>query len=321
MTKSFEVRALALIEAGEADALFRLAFGTFLGLSDPMTFRPGASIFAHRLAMYPDGVFAIEQAGQLIGAAIANRWGKVGVVGPVVVTPHQWQHGVGRALVDRTVARLEEWGCDALRLVTFPHSPRHLRFYQRYDFWPASLSASMALSVSTDGKIGTSRSRVELLSYLSESEAAARLKSCADLAACAEPGLDLTSECRLMRNGDSGDVVLVMTGDDVDGFAVCAAGKGSEAGEGNCIIKAAIVGRSDESSDRTLSDLIHAASGYAFDRGLVTLFATVSTGNLDTYKAMLDLGFVVCTNQIIMNHPPLVGRSHGPKLHALLDLR
>lgn len=318
---SSPVRALGADEAAAADTLFRMAFGTFLGLPDPLAFRPGAAIFAHRLAMYSDGVFAIEQDGRLVGAAVANCWGKVGVVGPVVVAPSHWKHGVGRLLVDRVMACLAGWGCTAIRLATFPHSAGHLRLYQRYDFWPASLTASMVLASGTLARSNGLQSKTELLSRLSEADARQRLQSCAALAARAEPGLDLTAECGLMRDGAAGDVVLLTTGGEVDAFAVCAAGSGSEAGDDHCMVKLAIAGGAPAVPSAGLGELMAAASAYASGRGLARLSATVSTGDLDTYKAMLALGFVATTHQIVMDCPPRAAGRPAREIHVLQDLR
>lgn len=317
----FAIRGLRPNEADEADKLFRMAFGTFLGLPDPLAFRPGASIFAHRLAMYPEGVFALEQDGRLVGAAVANRWGKVGVVGPVVVAPSHWKHGVGRVLIDHVLERLAEWGCSAMRLATFPHSTGHIRLYQGYGFWPAFLSASMVLPCDAFTPDSALRSRVELLSQLSAENASRRLRACAELAGNAEPGLDLTSECQLMRAGAAGEVLLLTSERGLDGFAVCAAGNGTEGGDGNCMIKAAVATAPPASADVALTDLVKAACGYASDRGLSKLMLTLNTRDLDTYKAMLALGFVTATHQIIMDRPPRPTDRPRPACHVLLDLR
>jgi GNAT superfamily N-acetyltransferase len=319
-TKPFALRALKLEEAAEADTLFRQAFGTFLRLPNPLAFRPGASIFAQRLAMYPDGVFAVEEGGRLVGAAVANRWGKIGVVGPIVVAPSHWQHGVGRLLIDRIMARLIDWRCDRMRLATFPQSPGHIRLYQRYGFWPGSLSASMAQPSGALASGNGLRSRTELLSRLSAADALRHLNSCVALAGRAESGLDLTSECVLMGGGETGDVVLLMIGNEVEAFAVCAAGEGSEGGSDHCMVKLAIAGARGVPA-AGLSDLLAAVSAYAADRGLSRVSATVSTGDLKTYQEMLALGFVATTHQIVMDCPPRMAAPPDREIHVLQDLR
>jgi GNAT superfamily N-acetyltransferase len=320
VTVPIDARSLRPSEADAADRLFRLAFGTFLGLPDPMSFRPGAAIFPHRLATYPDGAVAVYEDDELIGAAIANRWGQVGVIGPVVVAPSHWNRGVGRILVNRTVAQLEEWGCKSVRLATFPHSAGHLRFYQRYGFWPTWLSASMMLPVNALEAPGKAIFRTELLSRLANSDASNIIASCAELSAQAEAGLDWTAECVHLLNSRAGDVVALIADERVVGFAICATGDGSEAGSGNCLIKAALVRDLAGDPVMTVGGLFAAVSAFASSLGLTNLIATVSTGNLATYRAMLANGFVAQIHQIVMSRSTAAKKSDS-NIHVFEDLR
>ncbi|MGD1714017.1 hypothetical protein [Dapis sp. BLCC M172] len=53
-------------ELPKADRIFRLAFGTFLGLQDPMKFS-GNTNYMQRWYAYPKAAFAAEIDGQLVG--------------------------------------------------------------------------------------------------------------------------------------------------------------------------------------------------------------------------------------------------------------
>jgi hypothetical protein len=51
-----------------ADRIFRLAFGTFLGLADPMTFFGDADYVRTRLLADPSGALAAKtNSGELVG--------------------------------------------------------------------------------------------------------------------------------------------------------------------------------------------------------------------------------------------------------------
>uniref|UniRef100_A0ACD5GND0 Uncharacterized protein n=1 Tax=Desertifilum tharense IPPAS B-1220 TaxID=1781255 RepID=A0ACD5GND0_9CYAN len=77
------VRLLQESELQEADRIFRLAFGTFIKLADPMQFCGDAGYFHHRWKTDPSAAFAAEVDGQLVGSIIAVNWGSFGYFGTV----------------------------------------------------------------------------------------------------------------------------------------------------------------------------------------------------------------------------------------------
>ncbi len=84
-------RPLREADLPEVDRIFRLAFGTFIGYPDPLSFAAGHTIqIGPRFRHNPDGMFVAEVGGRLAGSAIANRWGSVGFFGPLTVHPEFW---------------------------------------------------------------------------------------------------------------------------------------------------------------------------------------------------------------------------------------
>jgi hypothetical protein len=64
-----------------------MAFGTFLGLPDPMTFAGDADYIRTRWRAAPEAALTAEIDGQVVGSNFATRWGSVGFLGPLTVDP------------------------------------------------------------------------------------------------------------------------------------------------------------------------------------------------------------------------------------------
>jgi len=93
-----KVRPLIERDLAEADRIIRLAFGTFLGLADPLTVW-GDSDFAYtRFAAAPEAALAAEVDGKLVGSNFATGWGSVGFFGPLSVEPRLWEQKVAQHL-------------------------------------------------------------------------------------------------------------------------------------------------------------------------------------------------------------------------------
>jgi GNAT superfamily N-acetyltransferase len=101
-----------------ANRIFRLAFGTFLSLPDPMAFGGDSDHVVSRWRAEPEGAVATELDGELVGSNFASRWGSVGFFGPLSVRPELWDKGVARRLLQRTMDLFAEWGTRQLGLFT-----------------------------------------------------------------------------------------------------------------------------------------------------------------------------------------------------------
>src|SRR6185295_3756911 len=95
-TPDITVRPLHETELSTADSIMRLAFGTFIGLPDPMAFMGDASYVRTRWLANPQNAFAAEVAGEVIGSNFATNWGSVGFFGPLTVRPDFWDRGVAK---------------------------------------------------------------------------------------------------------------------------------------------------------------------------------------------------------------------------------
>ncbi|HLJ76322.1 MAG TPA: GNAT family N-acetyltransferase, partial [Acidobacteriaceae bacterium] len=206
MTSPLPVRIgpLQRNEVEEADRIMRLAFGTFLGMPDPMAFLGGRSFIAPRFASPNVRGHAARIDGRLIGTNFATRWGSFGFFGPLTILPEYWDKGVATQLLHATEKTFDRWGVRRAGLFTFPHSTKHVGLYQKFGYWPTYLTALMARTPnSAAGRAGT------LLSALPRQQREAAIAACARITRRIDRGLDLSDEIRAALKQRVGEVVLI----------------------------------------------------------------------------------------------------------------
>lgn len=305
------VRALHRDELDEADRILRLAFGTFLGLSDPMAFMGDGDYVRARFAADPGLAFAAELDGELVGTNFLTCWGRVGFLGPLSVAPSRWSRGVATALLEQGLPVLSRRGVEHQGLFTFAESPRHVGLYQRFGFLPGYLTAILARPVPEAG------ADVTTLSGFADRAGALAATRAITGSLC--PGLDLTGEISAVAAQGLGDTVLVAEDGKVVAFAVCHVGPGSEAGTGTCHLKFGAA-RSGPGADRRFARLVAACEVFAGNRGATRITAGVGTGRRGAYAHLLGRGYRLVRTGVAM-HRPDAAPYHDENAFAIDDWR
>src|SRR5580704_10590137 len=130
-------------EVEEAARILRLAFGTFLGVPNPLEFMGDRDLLTPRWRSSHVKVLAARDAGRLIGSNVVTRWGSFGFFGPLTVLPEYWDRGVAQRLLEATMTIFDQWGVRHTGLFTFPQSAKHIGLYQKFGYWPCYLTAIM----------------------------------------------------------------------------------------------------------------------------------------------------------------------------------
>jgi GNAT superfamily N-acetyltransferase len=301
MTNPLPVRVgpLQRNEVEEADRIMRLAFGTFLGMPDPMAFLGGRSFIAPRFASPNVRGHAARIDGRLIGTNFATRWGSFGFFGPLTILPEYWDKGVATQLLHATEKTFDRWGVRRAGLFTFPHSTKHVGLYQKFGYWPTYLTALMARTPNSGaGRAGT------LLSALSRQQREEAIAACARITHRIDRGLDLSDEIRAALKQRVGDVVLIYSRNTLDGFALCMNGPGSEGGEKTCYVKFAAARSGPDARERFIR-LLEACDAFAISRG-ASLEGGVNLAREDAFRRMRAHGWQVRAQGVAMLRP------HGP---------
>ncbi|HVT95954.1 MAG TPA: GNAT family N-acetyltransferase [Acidobacteriaceae bacterium] len=281
----------------EADRIMRLAFGTFLGLPDPMAFMGDRNFMAPRFRAKHVKVLGARLDARLIGVVAATRWGAFGFFGPLVVLPEFWDKGVAQRLLEPTTKLFDRWGVRYSGLFTFAHSAKHVGLYQKFGYWPTYLTALMTYT--PDAAPQTALPTV--LSNLPRQQREQAIVACAQLTNRIDKGLDLTEEIRTVLTQRTGDVVLIFTRATLEGFAICVHGAGSEAGTRTCYVKFGAA-RNDNSFDRLLA----ACEAFAGSHG-VNLEAGVNFARENAYRRMKARGYRTMTQGVAMLRPHVAG--------------
>lgn len=284
-----EIGLLDERELNEADAIVRLAFGTLFGLPNPHEFMGDADILKSRWRADRSRVFAAHIDGRLVGVNVATRWGSFGFFGPLAVHPEFWGEGIGSKLMAPIIDLLfAKWQVTGAGLFTVPFSPKHLSLYQAFDFWPGKLTPLLEKAV-VKREFDTEWRRY---SSLPADEQSYCLRHCAELTDQIYPGLDLQSEILTVVEQGLGDALIIYHGGVVDGFAVCHAGAGSEAGTGKCYVKFGAVLPGEAAGDR-FSALLDVCERFALESRAESLSLGINTERTAAYRLALQHGFVL----------------------------
>jgi GNAT superfamily N-acetyltransferase len=302
-TENLQIRRLEAADLDAADRIMRLAFGTFLGLPDPMSFMGDADYVRSRRAADPDAAFAAVLDGEVVATNFATHWGSVSFFGPLTVHPRLWDAGIGARLVEAVVDRFDDWGSPHTGLFTFPQSTKHIGLYRRFGFWPRSLTAVMRKPVNPAAARDVVR-----LSQLAPTAQEAAIAACAGVTDSVLAGLDVSHELRATAAQKLGDTVLLEDASGVAGFAVCHLGAGSEAGSGACYIKFGAV-RPGRGAD--FDRLLAACESLAAAAGAEWLDAGTSYSRPDAMARMNSAGFRAGLNGVSMHRPDEPGYHRG----------
>lgn len=302
--KSIKISPLRKTEVGEADRIFRLAFGTFLGLPNPLDFLGDRDFVRSRWRSPHVEVIGARDNGRLIGSNIATRWGSFGFFGPLTVLPDYWDRGVAQRLLESTITIFDKWGVRRTGLFTFPQSAKHIGLYQKFGYWPGYLTAVMTYTPEPTTQPKPSDALV-LLSTLSKTKREQAVQACARLTHTIDKGLNLTGEISAVLAQRTGEVVLIYTRTVLDGFAICLIGPGSEGAEKTCYIKFAAA-RYGTGAGQRFEKLLDACHTFASSRG-ATIEAGVNLAREDAYRRMRAHGYRIAMNGVAMQRPHAVG--------------
>jgi RimJ/RimL family protein N-acetyltransferase len=309
------IRLLQENELTEADRIFRLAFGTFIGLPQPTDFGGDANYIQPRWQADPTAAFAAEVDGKLVGSNLATHWGSIGFFGPLSVHPDFWGQGVAQRLIEPVMAQFAQRETRQTGLFTFPNSPKHHALYQKFGFYPRFLTFIMAkpIQATQQDLPGTTYSE------LNPEQRSHCLKDCSELTHAVCAGLDLSSEIVAVHAQNLGDTVLLWDETELAGFAICHCGAGSEAGSGVCYVKFGAV-RPGPRAGEQFEQLLDLCEAFGATQKMSRLVAGVNTSRDEAYTRMIARRFRTEIIGVVM-HKPNEPSYNRPDVFVLDDWR
>ena len=312
---SVRVGQLRETELEEAGRIVCLAFGTFLGLPNPLEVMGDRDFISPRWRSTNTRVLAARENGKLIGSNVVTRWGSFAFVGPLTILPDYWNRGVAQQLLAATMKVIDRWGVRRSGLYTFPNSPKHVGLYQKFGYWPGNLTAIMKRAPAAPSLTPAKGAKGPvLLSALTRSAREPAIAACARLAGRIEQGLDLSGEIRAVVAQRTGEVLLLYARNTLNAFAVCMHGPRSEGGEKVCYLKFAAASRGER-----FEGLLDAVDAIANEWG-AEVEAGVSTACADAFRRMRSRGYQPVTLGVAMQRPHGDGFNR-PGAYVLSDWR
>ena len=312
---SISIRLLQEHELLTAENLFRLAFGTFIGLPEPTDFAGDANYVQTRWQVDPTAAFAAEVDGKLVGSNIATYWGSVGFFGPLSVHPDFWNQGIAQRLIESVMAKFDQWGTQQAGLYTFSNSPKHHALYQKFGFYPRFLTCIMAKPIQVIPQTLPGAK----YSDLDSGQQSNCLKACSEVTDAIYSGLDLSREILAVQAQNLGDTVFLWDDTGLAGFAICHCGAGSEAGSEVCYVKFAAV-RPGIQAGEQFEQLLDLCEAYGATQKMSRLVAGVNTSHDSAYSRMAARQFRTEIIGVIMQKPNEPGYNR-PDIFVLDDWR
>lgn len=286
--EGIRVRGLAETDLADADRVFRLAFGTFIGVPEPSRFGGDADYVRSRWLADRSAALGAFDGEKLIGSNFAENWGSFGYFGPLTIDPAYWDKKVAQQLLVPTMEIFRRWRNAHLGLFTFAQSPKHMALYQKFGFWPRDLVALMGRDIT--GWPGDINADAARFSETAQEDRQRFLAECRRVSEENFSGLDLSHQIEAVDRQKLGDTLSVSRGSQAAGFAVCHTGPGSEAGSGVCYIKFAAVRPNAQAVD-TLAALVRAVRDFAASRKATKVTVGVNLARRETFGCMMYHGF------------------------------
>jgi ribosomal protein S18 acetylase RimI-like enzyme len=275
------------------------AFGDFferqVGTRPRLVFG-GAQYVHHRWLMEPWGCFVAEEGdGKIVGAAIAVMWGTVGVIGPVAVLTHYQNQDIGQQLLTACQEFFDENRATLQGLATYPYSPKHLVFYQKFGYKPKGLVAVTSKALDRRELAAPKPAvrpgiSVRRYSTLEEARKKQVMQKVARITNRFWRGFDLSKEIEIVDGLTLGDTLLLEKGREVIGFAVCHLPPNSEAPHGSAYIKLLAIDRPHRKPEH-LQALLAGCEELAAAAQLQRVVVSAYTYYWTAYQTLLERGY------------------------------
>ena len=313
------IRPLTEQDLPEARRILSLAFGTVLGLPEPEKFQTELDFIGMRYRADHSAALVAEVDGEVVGSSGVMRWGSVGLFNPLSIRPDMWVKGIGPKLFASAIEMSDTWGVTHTCFFTFAHSLKNVSFFQKFDFWPRFLTATMSKPVRTQKRREQWSEQMVRYSSLAPNEQVTSLQACRTLTDTIYPGLDVVGEIEFIHDRALGDTVLFWNGTQLVGLAVCQWGTSTEAGAEKCYVRFGTV-RSGISAEERFDRLLTACESVAADKGKRSIVVGVNVACYEAYRFLLARGFRTTLQGVSMHRNNEPGYSR-PGIYVIDDWR
>ena len=258
----------------------------------------GAQYVHHRWLMEPWGCFVAEEdSSKIVGAALAVTWGSVGLLGPVAVLTHYHNQTIAQQLIRAVQEFFDENKATLQGVATYPYSPKHLIFYQKFGYKPKGLVVVTSKALDRRelaGPKAAAKAGVSVRRYSTLEEARKKqvMQKIRRITNHFWRGLDVSKEIEIVDGLTLGDTLLLEKGREVIGFAVCHLPPNSEAPHGSAYVKLLAIDRAQRKPEHLhalLAETEELAAAAQLQRVVVPAYTYYWTA----YQTLLERGYHV----------------------------
>jgi N-acetylglutamate synthase-like GNAT family acetyltransferase len=255
--------------------------------------------------MEPWGCFVAEEGdGKIVGAAVAVMWGTIGLVGPVAVLPNYQNQDIGQQLLTACQGFFDENKAVLQGVATYPGSPKHLLFYQKFGYRPRGLVALMARTLERRETPAVARPAkpavtVRRYSTLEEAKKKAAILKLRKITNAVYRGMDVGKEVEIVDGLALGDTLLLERGADLAGFAIYHQPGVSEAPAGSGYVKFLAIDPKQRKTEH-LEQLVGSIEDLAQEQGLSRVILPVYLRYWQAYSTLVKCGYQVDLTMVRM---------------------
>jgi len=262
----------------------------------------------------PEGCFAAEEEGRVVGFIFSRTWGGVGWFGTFSVLPERQGQGIGKRLIAASLDYLRQDSSRAIGLETMPESPYNLGLYLKLGFQVRMLTLALGKG------LGQPAGDEAALPRWSQADPQTQERWLAELREASgrtHPGLDYSKEISVTTRYGQGDALVLLQGARAIGMATLwLSGSREGSGDGPGTVQAGFLHPTHTDAD-SFRRLLQGCEALARAHGKQQLIVPVNARHTWAVEQLLHWGYRV---QRAMVRMVLKGTDAGPRIDACVDL-
>ncbi len=262
----------------------------------------------------PGGCFVAEEGADVVGFIFSRTWGGIGWLGTFAVLPECQGRGIGRQLIQASLAYLRQDPDRIIGLETMPESPYNIGLYLKLGFQARLpvITLQKAFQRPAEGEAG--------LQHWSSAEAATRVRWLSDLREATGrilPGLNYTKEITATARHDLGETLVMIDRGRAVGVSIVELVSSMENWGQEQARVAALSLHPAYTTTESLRALVDGSEALAQAQGKKSLRVAVHSRHTWPLQRLLEWGYRVEGMAVRL---VLAGTDRGPAYDNLVDL-
>ncbi len=247
----------------------------------------------------PGGCFVCEEKGRVSAYCFTRSWGKTAWLGPLAVLPSEQGKGYGRQIVQAATAFLIKQGHTVIGLELTADSPGNIAFYTKLGFVVETLTLDLVGKVPAEPQIHAGGFEAVYLSSVHPEEGRRLLNDALHLSQQFCPGLDYSSEVKLVLEHGYGDVLFLLHDGKLQAFIIAHTATYTEQ-EKREFLKMNVVQTAMGAPVSLLGKILTAVEDWALREALPSLYLRIPLNCKSGFDWFLSRGFQVIRSDIRM---------------------